>query len=97
MSKGDSTKTKGYLKGDQGWSKYKIEVQGGSYSNGKIKIAKSTQYHKGDSLTVSVYTRKWFLGGSGNPPGNNGLSGMSGRDGFDGAPGQKGKVVFTAI
>src|SRR5579863_5230397 len=62
-SKGDSTKTKGYLKGDQGWSKYKIEVQGGSFSNGKIKIPKSAPYQKGDSLTVSVYTRKWFLGG----------------------------------
>ncbi|HET6255767.1 MAG TPA: hypothetical protein VFE32_16950 [Puia sp.] len=55
--------TKGYLQGDQGWSKYKVEVQGGSFSNGKIRIAKSTQYQKGDSLTVSVYTRKWFLGG----------------------------------
>jgi hypothetical protein len=62
-SKGDSAKTKGYLNGDQGWSKYKIEVQGGSFSNGKIKIAKSAQYQKDDSLTVSVYTRKWFLGG----------------------------------
>jgi hypothetical protein len=62
-SKGDSAKTKGYLNGDRGWSKYKIEVQGGSFSGGKIKIAKSAQYHKGDSLTVSVYTRKWFLGG----------------------------------
>ncbi|HEV3410994.1 MAG TPA: hypothetical protein VG101_00890 [Puia sp.] len=62
-SKGDSAKTKGYLQGDQGWSKYKVEVQGGSFSNGKIKIAKSNQYLKDDSLVVSVYTRKWFLGG----------------------------------
>jgi hypothetical protein len=62
-AKGDTAKTKGYLGGDQGWSKYKVEVQGGSFSNGKIKIAKSTRYLKGDSLTVSVYTRKWFLGG----------------------------------
>jgi hypothetical protein len=62
-SKGVVAKTKGYLNGDQGWSKYKVEVQGGSFSNGKIKIGKSTQYLKGDSLTVSVYTRKWFLGG----------------------------------
>ena len=38
-AKGVSAETKGYLNGDQGWSKYKIEVQGGSYSNGKIKIA----------------------------------------------------------
>jgi hypothetical protein len=60
---GSATKTKGFLKGDDGWGKYKIEVQGGSYSNGKIKIAKTSQYLKGDSLTVSVYTRKWFLGG----------------------------------
>jgi hypothetical protein len=36
----------------------KIEVQGGSFSGGKIKIAKSAQYLKGDSLTVSVYTWK---------------------------------------
>ncbi|HTR29227.1 MAG TPA: hypothetical protein VMH27_08150 [Puia sp.] len=62
-AKGNTTKTKGYLNGDQGWSKYKVEVQGGSFSNGKIRIAKSDQYHKGDSLTVSIYTRKWFLGG----------------------------------
>jgi len=60
---GSATKTKGFLKGDDGWGKYKIEVQGGSYSNGKIKIAKSSQYLKDDSLTISVYTRKWFLGG----------------------------------
>jgi hypothetical protein len=57
------TQTKGLLNGRDGWSKYKLEVQGGSYSNGKIKIAKSSNYMKGDSLTVSVYTRKWFLGG----------------------------------
>jgi hypothetical protein len=57
------TQTKGFLKGRDGWSKYRLEVQGGSYSNGKIKIAKSSNYLKGDSLTVSVYTRKWFLGG----------------------------------
>ena len=62
-AKGDTAKTKGYLNGDLVWSKYKVEVQGGSFSNGKIKIAKSTRYLKGDSLTVSVYTRKWFLGG----------------------------------
>jgi hypothetical protein len=62
-SKGTTAKTKGFLQGDQGWSKYKVEVQGGSFSNGKIKVAKSGQYLKGDSLTVSVYTRKWFLGG----------------------------------
>jgi hypothetical protein len=62
-ARGVAAKTKGYLNGDQGWSKYKIEVTGGSFSNGKIKIAKTAQYLKGDSLTVSVYTRKWFLGG----------------------------------
>jgi hypothetical protein len=56
-------KTTGFLKGDQGWGKYRVEVTGGSYSNGKIKIAKSAGYHKGDSIAVSVYTRKWFLGG----------------------------------
>jgi hypothetical protein len=58
-----SSQTKGYMKGDDGWSKYKLEVQGGSYSGGKIKIARSAAYQKGDSLTISVYTRKWFLGG----------------------------------
>lgn len=62
-AKGAAAKTKGYLQGDQGWGKYKIDVQGGSYSNGRIKVAKSKQYQKGDSLAVSVYTRKWFLGG----------------------------------
>ena len=62
-TKKDSTATKGFLKGDQGWSKYKVEVQGGTFSNGKIRFAKSSQYLKGDSLTVSIYTRKWFLGG----------------------------------
>lgn len=62
-SKGDSAKTKGFVNGNEGWGKYKVEVEGGSFSNGDIKIAKSDNYHKGDSLTISVYTRKWFLGG----------------------------------
>jgi hypothetical protein len=62
--KGQRTQTKGFLNGTDNWSKYEIDVDSGNYSNGKIKIKGSgTQYQKGDSLTVNVYTKKWFLGG----------------------------------
>jgi hypothetical protein len=62
--KGLKSQTKGFLNGLDNWSKYKIEVDSGTYSNGKIKIKGSGKvYKKGDSLTVNVYTKKWFLGG----------------------------------
>ncbi|MBB6498795.1 hypothetical protein [Pedobacter cryoconitis] len=62
--KGQKTQTKGFLNGLDNWSKYKIEVDSGNYSNGKIRIKGSGKvYKKGDSLTVNVYTKKWFLGG----------------------------------
>src|ERR1700759_2894762 len=51
--KGLRTQTKGFLAGTDNWSKYKIDVDSGSYSGGKIKIKGSgTGYKKGDSLTV---------------------------------------------
>jgi hypothetical protein len=59
------TQTKGFLKGRDAWSKYRLDVDSGSYSNGKIKIKGTHDYKKGDSITVSVYTRKWLLGGKG--------------------------------
>jgi hypothetical protein len=60
--KGQKSQTKGFLNGVDDWSKYKIEVDSGSYSNGKIKIKESgKEYKKGDSLTVNVYTKKSFL------------------------------------
>ncbi|WP_183578110.1 hypothetical protein HDF18_10045 [Mucilaginibacter sp. X5P1] len=60
--KGQKSQTKGFLNGADNWSKYKIEVDSGSYSNGKIKIKGSGKdYKKGDSLTVNVYTKKSFL------------------------------------
>jgi hypothetical protein len=59
---GQKSQTKGFLNGGDNWSKYKIEVDSGSYSNGKIKIKGSgKRYQKGDSLTVNVYTKKSFL------------------------------------
>ncbi|WP_348620476.1 hypothetical protein [Pedobacter lusitanus] len=62
--KGQKTQTKGFLNGVDNWSKYKIEVDSGNYSNGKIKINGNWKvYKKGDSLTVNVYTKNWFLGG----------------------------------
>jgi hypothetical protein len=60
---GSKTETRGFLQGKDGWSKYKREVEGGGYSNGKIKIDRTTAYQKSDSLTVTLYTRKWLLGG----------------------------------
>jgi hypothetical protein len=62
LNKGASVKTKGYLKGTSGWRRYKLEVTGGSYFNGKIHMKGNTDYKKGDSIRVDVYTRKWFLG-----------------------------------
>jgi len=64
--KGVRSQTKGFLNGTDNWSKYKTDVDSGSYSDGKIKIKGSGNgYKKGDSLTVTVYTKKWFLGGRG--------------------------------
>src|ERR1035437_277150 len=63
LKNGDTLKTKMFLNGNDKWTKYKLEVDSGSYSNGKIKIGKTTDYKKFDSITVNVYTRKWFLGG----------------------------------
>jgi hypothetical protein len=60
---GDTLKTKGFLGGKDNWSKYRIEVDGGKCSNGKIRISSSSDYKKSDSLTVNLYTRKWLLGG----------------------------------
>lgn len=60
---GDTLKTKGFLGGKDNWTKYRLEIDGGTYANGKIKIASSQDYKKSDSLTVNVYTRKWLLGG----------------------------------
>jgi len=60
---GQVSKTEGFLQGEDRWSKYKVEVAGGSFSNGKIKISSNGGYQKTDSITVNVYTRKWFLGG----------------------------------
>src|SRR6185437_320917 len=57
--------TIGYPGKHGGWGKYHIEVDSGSFSDGTVKIGKSQLYKKGDSVTVAVYTRKWFLGGRG--------------------------------
>ena len=60
--KGQKSQTKGFLNGVDDWSKYKIEVDSGNYSDGKIKIKGSgKEYKKGDSLSVNVYTKKSFL------------------------------------
>ena len=48
-----------------GWGKFHIEVDSGSFSGGKVKLRASKVYKKGDSVTVNVYTRKWFMGGRG--------------------------------
>src|ERR1700742_2692509 len=52
-------------KKQQSWSKYHVEVDSGRFSNGFIQLNKSSLFKKLDSVTVSVYTRKWFLGGKG--------------------------------
>ena len=48
-----------------GWGKYHVEVDSGSFSGGMVKLGTSASYKKGDSVTVSVYTKKWLLGGRG--------------------------------
>lgn len=59
------TDTIGYPGKKSGWSKYRLTVDSGSFSGGKVKLKRSAQYKKGDSVTVSVYARKWLLGGKG--------------------------------
>jgi len=62
LKNGDTIQTKGFLKGKDKWTKYKLEVEGGDYFFGKIKIKGTNTYKKYDSVIVKVYTRKWFLG-----------------------------------
>lgn len=47
------------------WGKYHVKVDSGRLAGGYIQVDKSSMFKKGDSLTVSVYTRKWLLGGRG--------------------------------
>ena len=57
--------TIGYPGDRSGWSKYRITVDSGSFSGGKVRLNRSSLYKKQDSVTVSVFTRKWLLGGKG--------------------------------
>ena len=57
--------TIGYPGKKSGWSKYRLTVDSGSFSGGTVKLYRSGQYKKGDSIMVSVYARKWLLGGKG--------------------------------
>ena len=52
-------------KKQQDWSKYYVEADSGRFANGNIQLDGSGIYKKHDSVTISVYTRKWFLGGKG--------------------------------
>ncbi len=61
--KGEAVYTRGLLHGNYGWTKFRVEVTGGSFAGGKLKITGDTSYKKNDSITVKVYTRKWLLGG----------------------------------
>ena len=47
------------------WGKYHVEIDSGRFAGGYIQLGKSSLYKKGDSVTISVYNRKWFLGGKG--------------------------------
>ena len=62
LSNGKIIQTKGLLGGNDGWSKYKVSVDGGKFSGGKITIAKSDSYRKSDSMEIKIYTRTHFLG-----------------------------------
>ncbi len=62
LSNGKIIQTKGLLGGKDAWSKYKVVVDGGKFSGGKITISKSYAYKKLDSMEVNVYTRTHFLG-----------------------------------
>lgn len=48
--KGQQSETKGFLNGTDNWSKYKIDVDSGSFSGGKIKI-------KGSEKRIKKETR----------------------------------------
>jgi hypothetical protein len=52
-------------KKQQSWGHFHVEADSGRFSKGYIQLNKSQVYKKHDSVTVSVYDRKWFLGGKG--------------------------------
>jgi hypothetical protein len=62
LKSGNVIQTKGFLGGKDKWCKYKVLVKGGNYGNGKIKISKSFNYQKNDSLELSIFKRTHFLG-----------------------------------
>jgi hypothetical protein len=62
LTNGDTLKTRKFLKGKDKWTKYRLEVEGGNYVDGKIKIKGTNSYKKSDSITVNLFTRKWLLG-----------------------------------
>src|SRR5882724_2426473 len=57
--------TIGYPGGKDGWDKYRVMVDSGSFSGGMIRLDRSNLYKKHDSVTVTVFARKWLLGGKG--------------------------------
>ncbi len=59
MIKGsDSIKTKGLLKGNFSWRKFKVEVRGGSFIRGKVIVSKNQKELKNFSVEVKVTLKK---------------------------------------
>jgi hypothetical protein len=50
--------TRGYLKGNGGWSKYKVAVEGGKFVLGKIFVYPELYRIKNDQVTVTVSLKK---------------------------------------
>lgn len=58
LKNGKVAHTKGFLGGDLKWRNFRIEVVGGSYSFGKIKIDGDQTYKKSQNIEVKVYSRR---------------------------------------
>jgi len=55
---GNFNQTRGFLKGKVKWNKFRIEVEGATFRNGKIKIPETNNYLKDTAITVNVYRAK---------------------------------------
>ncbi|MBN2350149.1 MAG: hypothetical protein JXJ22_15020 [Bacteroidales bacterium] len=58
LKNGSVTNTRGYLDGTCKWRNFKLEVDGGSFFNGRILISKNLEGLPGEELMVHVYHRK---------------------------------------
>ena len=57
LNDGRKISTKGLLDGSLTWRNFRLEVDGGRFFNGKIKIKDDRAYRKGDNILVKIYDR----------------------------------------